>query len=337
MSSVSRQLSGDQCFIPKVSVIVPIYNGEMDVPDLIDCLHRQTYPIAQAEYIVVDNGSHDRTLQQLQAAARSTALPLRIVSETTIQSSYAARNTGICAATGEILAFTDADCRPERDWLLQLVQPFGDPTVGLAAGEIVALPGNSLLERYADRHETLSQKHTLTHPFCPYGQTANLAIRRIVLEQTGLFRPYLTTGGDADLCWRVLQSGQWHIQFAEQSVVRHRHRSTLGALCSQWRRYGCSNRYLYELHGVSLMREMTLPDYLYRCSRWLLKEVPDTFLTAMRPPFESTSAIDRIVDRLIDTPIDLLCRRVRAQGQHQAKLPDIARQIAWLPSSSSIS
>jgi hypothetical protein len=85
------------------------------------------------------------------------------------------------------------------------------------------------------------------------------------------------------------------------------------------------------------MREMTLPDYLYRCSRWLLKEVPDTFLTAMRPPFESTSAIDRIVDRLIDTPIDLLCRRVRAQGQHQAKLPDIARQIAWLPSSSSIS
>jgi glycosyltransferase involved in cell wall biosynthesis len=330
--SCSNPLSSNAFFVPNVSVIVPIFNGETDVPDLIDCLHRQTYPIAQVEYVLVDNGSHDRTLQQLQTAAHSTALRLQIVTETTIQSSYAARNTGICAATGEILAFTDADCRPEPDWLLQLMQPFVDAKVGLTAGEIVALPGTSVLERYADRHETLSQKHTLTHSFRPYGQTANLAVRRLVLEQVGLFRPYLTTGGDADLCWRVLQSEQWQIQFAEQSIVRHRHRSTLGALYSQWQRYGCSNRYLYELHGVSLMQEMTLPNYLYRWSRWLLKEVPTTFLAVPHLPSGSTPA-DFVIDRLIDTPIDLLCRHARAQGQRQSKLPDAARQIACLPSS----
>ncbi|WP_315874727.1 glycosyltransferase [Thermocoleostomius sinensis] len=317
-------------FVPKVSVIVPIYNGETDVPELIACLGCQTYPTAQVEYIVVDNGSHDRTRQLLETAVSSTSLPLRLVNETSIQSSYAARNAGICTASGDVYAFTDADCRPDPDWLLHLVQPFVEAEVGLVAGEIIALPGTTFLERYADRHETLSQKHTLTHSFRPYGQTANLAVRRTVFEQTGLFRPYLTTGGDADLCWRVLQSGQWRIQFAEQSVVRHRHRSTLGALYSQWRRYGCSNRYLSELHGVSLMREMSVPDYLYRCGRWLFKEIPAACLSATGLPSRATS-IESVFDRLIDTPLDLLCRHARAQGQRQSKLPEVARQVAYLP------
>jgi hypothetical protein len=83
---------------------------------------------------------------------------------------------------------------------------------------------------------------------------------------------------------------------------------------------------------VSLMQEMTLPNYLYRWSRWLLKEVPTTFLAVPHLPSGSTPA-DFVIDRLIDTPIDLLCRHARAQGQRQSKLPDAARQIACLPSS----
>jgi glycosyltransferase involved in cell wall biosynthesis len=136
---------------PSVSVVIPIYNGEADLPELLNCLRSQTYPAA--EYLLVDNGSTDRTLALLQAQDWLTAL-----SETAIQSSYAARNTGIRIAQAPIVAFTDADCRPQPDWLAQLVQPFADETIGMVAGEILALPGDSLLERYADRHATLSQK-----------------------------------------------------------------------------------------------------------------------------------------------------------------------------------
>lgn len=307
-----------------VSVIIPIYNGEADLPNLLNSLQSQTYASHLVEYLLVDNGSSDRTIQILQTFAETTSLTVRILSETQIQSSYAARNTGIRAAKGETLVFTDADCRPHPDWIAQIVQPFTDPAIGIVAGEIVALPGNSLLERYAYRHETLSPKHTLSHPFCPYGQTANLAVRRTILEQFGLFRPHLTTGGDADLCWRILQQSQWQIQFAEQALVSHRHRSTLADLCSQWRRYGCSNRYLHDLHGISLTREMTYQDYLHRCVRWLLKEVPAAIITSPQ------DGLSGLIDRIVDTPLDLLCRHARSQGQQQAKLPDMARHIGYL-------
>ncbi|MBW4514007.1 MAG: glycosyltransferase [Timaviella obliquedivisa GSE-PSE-MK23-08B] len=318
----------ESSFQPDVSVVIPIYNGEDDLPALLECLRSQTYPAHLTEYLLVDNGSRDRTLAILQANPQ-----VRTLSETQIQSSYAARNTGIRAAKGSIIAFTDADCRPHSGWLTELVQPFVNPTVAIVAGEILALPGHTLLERYADRHETLSQKHTLAHPFCSYGQTANLAVRRQIFEQVGLFRPYLTTGGDADLCWRILlqqnslqpdslQASPWQLQFAASAIVRHRHRSTLAELRSQWQRYGRSNRYLHDLHGISLTKEMSRRDYLYRWSRWLLKEVP---IAAKNKLMQSS--VPNFIDVLLDTPITLICGQARAQGQRQARLEDAARAI----------
>jgi cellulose synthase/poly-beta-1,6-N-acetylglucosamine synthase-like glycosyltransferase len=284
---------------------------------------------------LVDNGSGDRTPQLLQSLRESChhSITIQPLLENQIQSSYAARNTGIRAAKGAILVFTDADCRPQADWLSELVKGFADPAVGMVAGEILALPGDTLLERYADRHETLSQKHTLAHSFYPYGQTANLAVRRAALEQVGLFRPYLTTGGDADLCWRIQQQSDWQMQFAAAAIVRHRHRATVAELCSQWRRYGRSNRYLHELHGVSLMKEMAMPDYLYRWSRWLLKEAPRAVKnTVMNSPQAGSKVpvVDQLIDQLLDTPLDLLCSRSRAQGQRQASLPALAKEVAWI-------
>jgi cellulose synthase/poly-beta-1,6-N-acetylglucosamine synthase-like glycosyltransferase len=314
-----------QRFLPKTSVIVPVYNGEADLPELINCLQAQTYPGDRVEYLLVDNGSSDRTASVIQTAIQETAslgITLRYLQENKIQSSYAARNTGIRAAKSEILAFTDADCRPQPDWLESLILPFADSAVGVVVGEIVALPGNSLLEKHADRHNVLSQQHTLKHPFCPYGQTANLAIRRQVLEQVGLFRPYLNTGGDADMCWRIQRGSNWTLHFAPTAVVRHRHRSTLKEYQSQWRRYGRSNRYLHELHGVELMREKTTQDYLYLLGRWLVKELP---INSMKAIAHKTPAID-----IISTPIGLFGAWARTAGQREAQLPEKAREIEWL-------
>jgi glycosyltransferase involved in cell wall biosynthesis len=304
-----------QSSLPQVSVIIPVYNGEADLPELLRCLQQQTYPVA--DYLLVDNGSRDRTPQILATLQP----PFYGLSEATIQSSYAARNVGIRAARGSILVFTDADCRPQPAWLAQLIQPFERPAIGIVAGEITALPGDSLLERYADRHATLSQTHTLSHSFCAYGQTANLAVRRLAFEQVGLFRPYLTTGGDADLCWRILRQTDWQIEFAPDAIVQHRHRATLAELQSQWQRYGRSNRYLHDLHGVELGKELTLTDWGYRWSRWLLKEVPRALLGKRNAG---------LIDTLVDTPIALFCGRSRSTGQRHAQLPDAARTIVWL-------
>lgn len=152
-------------------------------------------------------------------------------------------------------------------------------------------------------------------------------MRRSAFEQVGLFRPYLTTGGDADLCWRVLRETDWQLHFAETAIVRHRHRATLNELRSQWRRYGKSNRYLHELHGVDLMHELSLPEYRYRLIRWLVKELP---IATAKTLIRQAALVD-----MVSTPIGLICAKARATGQQQAKLPDSAKQIDRLTQDSS--
>lgn len=322
MNHQSIDVNAAQSFVPKVSVVIPIYNGEADLPDLLSCLLSQTYPKEQVEYLLVDNNSSDRTLSILQTTAEHSPITIRPLSENNIQSSYAARNTGIKAATGEIIAFTDADCRPQPQWLNTLIQPFINSEVVIVAGEILALPGTSLLEKFADQQETLSQKHTLAHKFCPYGQTANLAIRQHIFTKSGLFRPYLTTGGDADICWRILKANLGKLEFADDAIVQHRHRVTLKELASQWRRYGRSNRYLHELHGIELTREIKTKEYVYILLRWLLKEVPKASIQNI---IGQASFAD-----LFTTPLGLFTSRQRSLGQKKAKLPENAKFIEWL-------
>ncbi|MEQ9548507.1 MAG: glycosyltransferase [Coleofasciculus sp. G3-WIS-01] len=312
-------------FVPKVSVVVPIYNGAADIPDLIQCLFCQTYPKDQVEYLLVDNNSRDRTpeiLKQAAQDAKAQGITLHPLIENQIQSSYAARNTGIKASTGEILAFTDADCRPIPQWLSLLVQPFTNPQIGLVVGEISALPGKTLLEKHAERQGTLSQKHTIEHPFCPYGQTANLAIRRQALQEVGLFRPYMTTGGDADICWRIQRQTQWQLNFAEKAIVQHRHRANLREFRSQWQRYGRSNKYLHELHGVELQPKLTSKKSLYLISRWLLKELP---ITSGQIITGKASFVDAL-----KTPINLYGGWYRDLGQQQTQIEEKANKIDWL-------
>ena len=346
-----------ESILPKVSVIVPIYNGEADLPDLINCLKAQTYPTDRVEYLLVDNGSSDRTSAILKSVdppqpppstggalencdrtstilqttadthnhpdkGRLNYIAIRHLTEIKIQSSYAARNTGIRAATGEIIAFTDVDCRPQSNWLQNLIQPFTDSSVGIVAGEVEGLTGKTLLEKYAENQDVLSQKYTLAHPFCPYGQTANLAIRQEIFKQVGLFRPYLTTGGDADICWRIQRETDWKISFAPTAIVKHRHRSTIEEFKSQWRRYGRSNRYLHELYGVNLMKELAMREYLYLLSRWLLKELP---VISVKATLGKATLVE-----LLNTPIYLINSQARSTGQRDAKLSEQAKTIEWL-------
>jgi cellulose synthase/poly-beta-1,6-N-acetylglucosamine synthase-like glycosyltransferase len=310
---------------PTVSVIVPIYNGEEDLADLLNCLTQQTYPKEKTEYFLVDNNSSDRTPDILANAvekANREGLRFHHLTEKQIQSSYAARNAGIKASFGEILVFTDMDCRPYPNWVEEMVKPFTNPSIGIVAGELIALKGDSFLEQYAERVEMMNQKFLLEHPFCPYGQTANLAIRKSILEKVGLFRPYLTTGGDADICWRIQQETNYKLEYAPQAIIQHRHRSNFKSFRSQFRRYGSSNRYLHELHGVQLMRECTTQDLVYGMGRWLVKELPKKSIKLL---LGRADWID-----LMRTPIDLIGFQARSIGQKEAKLPEQAKQIEWL-------
>ncbi len=318
-------MPADSPSYPEISVIVPIYNGEKDLPDLLACLEKQTYPRDRVEYLLVDNNSGDRSPEILAEAAiewKRKGLQVTPLSEKQIQSSYAARNRGIRAARYSLLAFTDMDCRPIDRWLEELVKPFDNPAIALVAGGIEALAGSTWLEKYADRHEFMAPKFLLEHSFCPYGQTANLAIRKEAFEKVGLFRPYLTTGGDADICWRIQRETGGKLAYVPEALIYHRHRSTLREFKSQLQRYGRSNRYLHELHGVGLMRGFTAGELVSSIGRWIFKEIPRDSLKMF---LGKADFLD-----LINTPIELIGFYSRSKGQAEAKLPDRAREIERL-------
>ena len=310
---------------PFVSVVLPIYNSANDIVDLVKCLVNQTYISAKSEFLLVDNNSQDNTANILKREIEKYQLQgknLQYLTETTIQGSYAARNTGIKHSRGEIIAFTDADCRPQPNWLADLVKPFANTQVSIVAGEIEGLPGNSILEEYATHQNVLSQKYTLEHFFAPYGQTANLAVRKEALEVVGLFRPYLTTGGDADICWRILREIEAEIVFAPSAIVLHRHRDNLTDFKSQWRRYGESNQYLHQLYGIDLSPEYNFPEATKRLIRWMVKELPIKILKKLLGKGKWIE--------IVNTPIGLISWQARTEGQKNAKLPTQATEIERL-------
>lgn len=311
-------------FFPQVSVIIPIYNGEKDLRELLDCLYAQTYPHNLTEFLLVDNNSNDNTANIIKNAvekAKEKDIKLIYLKEDKIQSSYAARNKGIKVSQGEFLVFTDADCRPQPNWLKNLIQPFIDPKISIVVGEIDGIIGNSILEKYACQYKVLSQQYSLENSFCPYGQTANLAIRKKLFYEVGLFRPYLTTGGDADICWRILKGTNTEIKLASSALILHRHRDNLKDFKSQWRRYGNSNFYLHKLHKLDLMEECNKTKIFYILIMWLIRGLPKDIIKIM---LKKANFID-----LLKTPIDLIRWTSRTQGQQEANFKQEFEQIEW--------
>ena len=100
--------------IPYISVIVPVYNGETTIGKCVEALLNQDYPKDKYEVIIVDNNSKDKTAEVIDQ------YPVTYALEKGTQSSYAARNSAIKMAKGDVLAFTDSDCIANNSFMIIL-------------------------------------------------------------------------------------------------------------------------------------------------------------------------------------------------------------------------
>ncbi len=213
----------------EASVIVPARASATEVAELLEHLERQTIDRDRFEILIVD----DHSEPPLATAA------LRL---TDARGSYAARNAGIRAARGKVLAFTDVDCRPEPSWLQAgLTAVAAHPR---AAGRIELTAGEppTWIERL-DRARFLRQRQYVAEGF---GATANLFVRREVFDAIGLFDERLLSGGDAELGRRA---AAFPIVFAADAVVRHPCRSDARALLSKAHRVGIGFGQTIRFHG----------------------------------------------------------------------------------------
>jgi cellulose synthase/poly-beta-1,6-N-acetylglucosamine synthase-like glycosyltransferase len=204
--------------LPYVSVIVPVRDGESTIADCLDAILATDYPPDRREIFVVDNGSSDGTAGLIKAR------PVGYLREEEPGVSNA-RNRGIAESRGEILAFVDADCRVEPQWLTELVRPFENPDVGSVAGDLQHAPPTTAAERQAARMLGNWQRFAFTsNPAYPI--TANAAYRRDVLELIGPFDPHLTRAQDVELGLRFQERSGRRLAYAERATARHRHRTT---------------------------------------------------------------------------------------------------------------
>ena len=214
---------------PRISVVVCTHNGDGTLRECLGGLRRLRYP--DYEVIVVSDGSTAET------AALVREHGFRLIERDHVGLA-AARNAGLDAATGEIVAYIDDDAWPDPDWLTYLADSFssgrwagvGGPNTpprngNLIANAVARAPGGPV-------HVLVSDCEAEHIPGC------NMAFRRSELEGVGGFDPrFRAAGDDVDLCWRLHERGA-SLGFNPAAMVWHRRRSSIRAYWRQQRGYG---------------------------------------------------------------------------------------------------
>jgi glycosyltransferase involved in cell wall biosynthesis len=116
--------------LPRVSLIVAAYDEEQVIEDKVRNALELDYPRERLELIVASDGSTDRTVELARAAGADLVLELPNGGK------VRAQDQGVERASGEILAFSDANTSLEPDALRRLVEPFADPKVGYVCGQV---------------------------------------------------------------------------------------------------------------------------------------------------------------------------------------------------------
>jgi glycosyltransferase involved in cell wall biosynthesis len=209
--------------MPRVSVIVPAYNAAATIGSCIAALGAQAMDPSLYEVIVVDDGSTDETVTLAEQAAAASRADVRLVSMQENRGPAAARNEGVRAARGEILAFTDADCEAAPAWLVR----------GL--GALDAEPALAAVEGRTDpKGEVGTLTHQMRNDTGGLWMTCNMLYRRDALERAGGFDERFRVAflEDSDLAFAVMEDGgriAWVPDAIVDHLVLHEGRSRFGA------------------------------------------------------------------------------------------------------------
>ena len=217
---------------PLLSVVLASRNGEAVIAEALESLLRQSLPPEQYEIIVVNNGSTDRTAEIADDFRLRYPDRIRVVEEP-LPGLSRARNAGVRAARAPVIAFLDDDARAGPGWLEALGPAFADAQVAAAGGPIEltwTCPRPPWWTPELDyfvqgRCDYGARPRHLQFPQVLYG--SNLAVRRAVFAELGLFReslgragPNLISGEEVELELRIYRAG-FAVAYQPAAVVTH--------------------------------------------------------------------------------------------------------------------
>lgn len=228
-------------FRPKVTVVVPVRNGESTIGRCLQAIHLQNWNGDELEVIVVDNGSTDRTLQKIADEFPS----VRLLQESKPGVSHA-RNLAIREARGDWIAFTDADCVPTPTWIQALVRRAAESQeVSFVGGSIRALLPTTSIGLFSEK--LFDQRQSIERENPPSFISANLFVRKADLVRVGMFNPKYPRGQDTELAWRSHFQFGARFAYADDAVVEHANVSTwIGLIRKAWQHGIGSSRLIDE-------------------------------------------------------------------------------------------
>ncbi len=263
----------------KISVIIATYNRCVKLRALLQTLAECSLKGNECEVLIVDNNSTDTTKDvatEFQAPLRPH---FRYLFEKRRGKSNAL-NCGIKAARGEILAFTDDDCLPSRNWLHSIVKEFEeDPNLAVLGGRVELYDKNDI----AHSLSLSNHRSQITHGMQIIKNApiigANMAFRKCVLDRIGGFDPLLGPGArcgiaeDVEILYRCHKSG-FKIVYSPEVMVLHNHgRKSESEDFALSRLYAMGRGGLYCKHilRADLKMASIAADEIYGLSKTLLK------------------------------------------------------------------
>jgi GT2 family glycosyltransferase len=214
---------------PRISVVVCTYNGHRTIRDCLGGLSRLRHP--NFEVIVVDDGSSTPIEPIVSAYGFRTI-------RTANQGLSAARNVGMEAATGEIVAYLDDDAYPDPDWLTYLSDAFLHTDHVGVGGPNIAPPGDGRIADCVANAPGGPVYVLLSDEVAEHIPGCNMAFRRAALMEIGGFDPqFRVAGDDVDLCWRLQERGGT-LGFCPAAMVWHHRRNSLRTFWRQQSGYG---------------------------------------------------------------------------------------------------
>lgn len=198
-----------------VSVIICGRDGAGFLPKLLGALQRQTLPRDRFEVVYIDDGSADGSADLVEASGRA-----RVLRAEPAVGLPTARNLGIRAARGDVLAFTDVDTVPADDWLAAGCRRFDEAGVEYLAGGIsIPVGPKPSVAALVDATTFLDQELYVTAGFAA---GANFWVRRSAAERVGGFNEQLEHygGEDEEFGWKLTTSGV-RLEYAPEVRLTH--------------------------------------------------------------------------------------------------------------------
>ena len=274
---------------PLVTVVVCAYNEERTLGECLDSLAAGTYP--NLEVIVCDDGSTDRTAE----IAGRYSFKLLQLSHGGLSR---ARNAGLEAASGEIIAYLDADAACHPEWPFHLVLSL-DQDVAATGGPNLPWEQADFIERAVARSPGSPAEVLIADDRAEHVPGCNMAFSTKALNAIGGFDvAYTAAGDDVDICWKLLDGGA-QIAFSPAAQIRHHRRSTVKGYLKQQRGYGRAERMLSGPHRGRFNRlgQASWKGFIYGGSRVLPSLLRPVIyhgwqgLASYQPVTEETSAV----------------------------------------------